>query len=89
MYTINPATRYQAIPRKIDHERILELYDTDAQEEFDFLKDKFVHKQFYEAKAHLTLLQKLRRGLAKQGSLQNRQSRRSAAASQQARSVKA
>ncbi len=46
-YTINPSTRYRAIPKKIEHERILELYDTDAKEEFEFLKEKFVGKQVY------------------------------------------
>jgi hypothetical protein len=30
-YTIDPSTRYRNITTKIDHERILPLYDSDAQ----------------------------------------------------------
>ena len=30
-YTIEPSTRYRSITTKIDHERILPLYDSDAQ----------------------------------------------------------
>ncbi len=44
-YTVNPSTRYRNIPRRIEHERILALYDTDAAEELEFLKEKFVGKQ--------------------------------------------
>lgn len=45
-FTTDPSTRYRSIPKKIDHERILELYDTDSPEEFDFLKEKFVSKRY-------------------------------------------
>ena len=64
-FTINPTTRYRNIPTKIDHDKMLELYDGDAQEEVDFIKSKFVGKQYYEAKAHKTLLQRLRKGIIK------------------------
>eukprot|EP00095_Tigriopus_kingsejongensis_P000377 snap_masked-scaffold1811_size27320-processed-gene-0.0 protein:Tk00377 transcript:snap_masked-scaffold1811_size27320-processed-gene-0.0-mRNA-1 annotation:"hypothetical protein D910_10638" len=32
-FTTNPETRYRSIPKKIDHEKILHLYDSDALEE--------------------------------------------------------
>jgi hypothetical protein len=64
-YTLDPSTRYRNIPTKIDHERILKLYDTDAQEEFEYLREKFMGRSVYEAKAHKTLLQKVRKGLIK------------------------
>merc|ERR1711931_601383 len=46
-FTIDPSTRYRNIPKKIDHDRILPLYDTDAPEEYQFLKDKFINQRFY------------------------------------------
>lgn len=64
-FTTNPETRYRTIPKKIDHEKILELYDSDAIEEVDFVKEKFMNKQFYEPKVHKTLLQRLRKGMVK------------------------
>ena len=64
-YTLNPNTRYRTVPKKIDHEKILELYDTDAPEELDFLREKFVGKQYFDTKEHRTLLQRLRKGVQK------------------------
>ena len=46
-FTSDPSTRYRSVPKKIEHDRILELYDTDSTEELDFLKEKFVKKQYY------------------------------------------
>ena len=66
-YTIDPSTRYRQISKKIDHERILPLYDTDAPEEFQFLKDKFLNQQFYSKEEHKTVLQKFRKGAIKKG----------------------
>ena len=63
-FTIKPDTRYKSIPKKIDHEKILSLYDTDAPDEFEFLKEKFLKKQFYDRREHMTMLQKFRRGVA-------------------------
>ena len=63
-FTIKPDTRYKSIPKKIDHEKILSLYDTDAADEFEFLKEKFLKKQFYDRREHMTLLQKFRKGVA-------------------------
>jgi hypothetical protein len=39
------------------------LYDSDAQEEFNFLKDKFINKQFFDTKEYRTMLQKFRKGV--------------------------
>lgn len=39
------------------------LYDTDAPEEFNFLKDKFINKQFFDTKEYRTMLQKFRKGV--------------------------
>ena len=39
------------------------MYDSDAQEEFNFLKDKFVNKQFFDTKEYRTMLQKFRKGV--------------------------
>merc|ERR1719228_2735642 len=66
-YTIDPSTRYRQISKKIDHERILPLYDTDAPEELQFLKDKFLNQQFYTKEEHKTILQKFRKGAMKKG----------------------
>jgi len=66
-FTIDPKTRYRNISKKIDHERILPLYDTDAPEEFQFLKDKFVNQQFYTREEHKNILQKFRKGVIKKG----------------------
>jgi len=66
-FTIDPATRYRNIPKKIDHDRILPLYDTDAPEEFQFLKDKFINQQYYTRDEHKTILQKFRKGAIKKG----------------------
>lgn len=66
-YTIDPSTRYRQISKKIDHERILPLYDTDAPEELQFLKDKFLNQQFYSKEEHKTVLQKFRKGAMKKG----------------------
>ena len=41
-YTIDPSTRYKNIPRKIDHDRTLQMYDTDQPEKFSHLKQKFL-----------------------------------------------
>ena len=59
--------RYRNIPKKIDHDRILPLYDTDAPEEFQFLKDKFINQQYYTRDEHKTILQKFRKGAIKKG----------------------
>jgi hypothetical protein len=64
-FTLDPYTRYRNISKKIDHERILSLYDSDAIDEFDFIQEKFVQRQYYEAKVHKTMLQRLRKGLVK------------------------
>ena len=39
------------------------MYDSDAQEEFNFLKDKFINKQFFDTKEYRTMLQKFRKGV--------------------------
>lgn len=65
-YTIDPKTRYRNIPKKIDHDRILPLYDTDAPE-YQFLKDKFINQRFYTRDEHKTILQKFRKGVIKKG----------------------
>ena len=65
-FTIDPNTRYRSIPSKIDHERILPLYDTDSNEEFEFLKEKFVKRQYYAREEHRKLLNRFRRGFTKQ-----------------------
>lgn len=64
-FTMDPETRYQSISSKIDHDRILELYDTDSTEEIGFLKETFVHKRYYKRDEHLAMLNQFRRGFAK------------------------
>ena len=59
-------TRYRSIPKKIDHERILPLYESDSNEEFEFLKEKFVKRQYYAREEHQKLLYRVRKGFAKQ-----------------------
>merc|ERR1712223_552389 len=66
-FTIDPATRYRNIPKKIDHDRILPLYDTDSSEEVQFLKDKFINQQYYTRDEHRTILQKFRKGVIRKG----------------------
>lgn len=67
-YTIDPSTRYRNVSNKIDHDRVLTLYDSDAKDEFDFIKEKFEGQQYYTVKEHKTLLQRLRKGLVKKRS---------------------
>ena len=66
-FTIDPKSRYRNISKKIDHDRILPLYDTDAPEEFQFLKEKFTNQQYYTREEHKTILQKFRKGVIKKG----------------------
>ena len=66
-YTIDPSTRYRSIPKKIDHDRILPLYDSDAPEERQFIEDKFVNQQYYTPEVHRTLLKRFRKGVIKKG----------------------
>lgn len=65
-FTTDPRTRYRSIPKKIDHDRILSLYDTDLPDEFDFLKDGFVTKKYYSKEQHKKLLPRAKRRLVKQ-----------------------
>ena len=67
-FTADPNSRYRSISSKIDHDRILPLYDTDSTEEMEFLKEKFVNQRYYERDKHLTLLKRLRKGVSKQAS---------------------
>ena len=67
-FTTDPSTRYRTVPKKIDHDRILPLYDTDSTEEMNFLKEKFIRQQYYTRDEHLTLLKRLRKGVTKQAS---------------------
>ena len=66
-YTIDPKTRYRSIPKKIEHDRILPLYDSDAPEEKQFIEDKFVNQQYYTPEVHRTLLRRFRKGVIKTG----------------------
>lgn len=65
-FTMDPQTRYRSIPTKIDHDRILPLYDSDNPEEFAFIEEKFVKRQYYSREEHKTLLRRLRRGISRQ-----------------------
>ena len=67
-FTTDPSTRYRTVPKKIDHDRILPLYDTDSTEEMNFLKEKFIRQQYYTRDEHLTMLKRLRKGVTKQAS---------------------
>ena len=51
---------------QIDHERILPLYESDSAEEFDFLKEKFVKRQYYAREEHRNMLNRVKRGFSKQ-----------------------
>ena len=64
-YTIEPTTRYRSIPTKIDHERILPLYDSDAQDELDCVREPFVNRAYYHPEKHRTMLQRVRRQVIK------------------------
>lgn len=66
-YTIDPKTRYVSIPKKIDHDRIIPLYDSDAPEEKQYIEEKFVNQQYYTPEAHKTLLKRFRKGVMKTG----------------------
>ena len=64
-FTMDPETRYRSISSKIDHDRILTLYDTDSTEEIKFLKETFVNQRYYKRDEHLAMLGRFRRGVAK------------------------
>ena len=64
-FTMDPETRYRSISSKIDHDRILTLYDTDSSEEIKFLKETFVNQRYYKRDEHLAMLGRFRRGVAK------------------------
>ena len=66
-YTIDPKTRYNNIPKKIEHDRIIPLYDSDAPEEKQFIEEIFVKKQYYTPEKHKTLLRRFRKGVMKKG----------------------
>jgi hypothetical protein len=66
-FTIDPKTRYVSIPKKIDHDRIIPLYDSDAPEEKQYIEEKFVNQQYYTPEAHKTLLKRFRKGVMKTG----------------------
>ena len=51
---------------QIDHERILPLYESDSTDEVDFLKEKFVKRQYYAREEHRNLLNRVKRGFSKQ-----------------------
>jgi len=58
-------TRYRNITTKIDHERILPLYDSDAQDELDCVREPFVNRLYFAPDKHKTLLQRLRKQIIK------------------------
>ena len=64
-FTIDPSTRYRQIPKKIDHDHILPLYETDSNEELEFLKEKFVKRQYYAREEHQKLLYRMKRKVFK------------------------
>ena len=66
-YTIDPKSRYTSIPKKIEHDRIIPLYDSDAPEEKQFIEEKFVNQQYYTPEKHKTLLRRFRKGAKKTG----------------------
>ena len=66
-FTIDPKTRYCNIPKKIDHDRIIPLYDSDAPEEKQFIEEIFVNQQYYTPEKHKTLLKRFRKGVMKTG----------------------
>ena len=66
-YTIDPKTRYSSIPKKIEHDRIIPLYDSDAPEEKKFIEDIFVNQQYYTPEKHKTMLRRFRKGVKKTG----------------------
>ena len=66
-YTIDPKTRYVSIPKKIEHDRIIPLYDSDAPEEKQFLEEIFVNQQYYTPEKHKTMLKRFRKGVKKTG----------------------
>ena len=51
---------------QIDHERILPLYESDSTDEVDFIKEKFVKRQYYAREEHRNLLNRVKRGFSKQ-----------------------
>jgi hypothetical protein len=64
-FTTDPSTRYRQIPKKIDHDHILPLYETDSPEEFEFLKEKFLKRQYYSREEHKKLLYRAKRKVFK------------------------
>jgi len=64
-FTTDPSTRYRQIPKKIDHDHILPLYETDSPEEFEFLKEKFLKRQYYSREEHKKLLYRMKRKVFK------------------------
>jgi len=64
-FTTDPSTRYRQIPKKIDHDHILPLYETDSPEEYEFLKEKFVKRQYYAREEHQKLLYRVKRKVFK------------------------
>jgi len=64
-FTTDPSTRYRQIPKKIDHDHILPLYETDSPEEYEFLKEKFIKRQYYAREEHQKLLYRMKRKMFK------------------------
>ena len=64
-YTLEPTTRYRNIPTKIDHERILPLYDSDAQDELDCVRDPFVNRAYFQPEKHRTILLRMKHQIVK------------------------
>ena len=62
-YTIDPKSRYRNIPKKIDHDRIIPLYDSDVPEEKQFIEEAFVKQQYFQSEKHRTLLRRFRKGI--------------------------
>ena len=52
--------RYKVIPQKLDRERIVKFYDTDAADELAYLEEKFVDTKFFQKSEHIGILKKFR-----------------------------
>jgi len=59
-FSIDPKTRYKAIPKKFDEQKIYGYYDSDNPEEVNFLKERFKEKKWFNNMEHKSVLKRFR-----------------------------